>query len=84
MPSIGRRSCAQRVAIAQRHRAVLEALVVDREAERRADLVLAAVALADRAAVVVLGLHARAQRVVHLVRELGLAVLVRRAAAPPP
>ncbi len=68
----------ERVALAQRHRPVLEALVVDGQAERRADLVLAAVALADRAAVVVLDhAHARtaAQRAVDLARELGLAVL---------
>src|SRR6185437_16479760 len=38
----------ERVTIAQRHGPVLKALVVDGQAERRADLVLAAVALADR------------------------------------
>src|SRR6476620_10743746 len=47
----------ERVAIAQRERPVVEALVVDRKAEGGADLVLAAVAPADRAARVVLGLH---------------------------
>src|SRR4051812_22788374 len=56
----------QGVAIADRDRAVLERLVVDGHAERRADLVLAAVALADRAALVVLALHASAQLRVHL------------------
>ena len=40
---------------------VLQGLVVDRHRPRRADLVLAAVAAADRAALVVLGLHALAQ-----------------------
>ena len=75
IPSIGNALLRQRVAVAQRHRAVLDALVVDRQAERRADLVLAAVALADRAALVVLGLHRRAQRAVDLARELRLAVL---------
>jgi len=65
----------ERVAIAQRDRAVLEALVVDRDAERRSDLILAAVAPADRAAAVVLGLHAAAHRVIHLARQLRLAVL---------
>ena len=49
----------ERVAVAHGDRAVLERLVVDRHAQRRADLVLAAVALADRAALVVLGLHLR-------------------------
>ena len=44
----------QRVAFADRDRVVLERLVVDRERERGADLVLPAVAAADRAAVVVL------------------------------
>src|SRR5439155_18222248 len=52
----------QRVAVAQRHRAILDRLVVDRQAERRPDLVLAPVALADRAALVVLRLHPRAQQ----------------------
>src|SRR3954469_22348519 len=66
---------AQRVAVADGDRAVLERLVVDGHAERRADLVLAPVALADRAALVVLGLHAAAQRGVHLARDLGQAVL---------
>ncbi len=49
--------------------------MVDRQAERRADLVLAAVALADRAALVVLDLQAAAQGGVHLACQLGLAVL---------
>src|SRR5256885_760144 len=65
----------ERVAIAHGDRAVLERLVVDRHAERRADLVLAAVALADRAALVVLGLHLAAQQVEGLLGELGLAIL---------
>ena len=47
----------ERVAVAERDRAVLERLLVDRERPRRADLVLAAVALADRGGVVVLGRH---------------------------
>ena len=66
----------ERVAVAQRHRPVLERLVVDRHAQRRADLVLAAVALADRAALVVLGLHPRAQRRDDLAGDFGLAVLL--------
>ena len=45
----------ERVAVADRDRLVLERLLVDRERERRADLVLAAVAPADLARVVVLG-----------------------------
>ena len=43
----------QRVAVAHRHRAVLHRLAVDRDAERRADLVLPAIAPADRARLVV-------------------------------
>ena len=52
--------------------------MVDRHAERRADLVLAAVALADRAALVVLGLHPRLERLVELTCDLGLAVLLHQ------
>ena len=44
----------ERVAVAHRDRVVLERLLVDREPVRRPDLVLAAVAAADRAVVVVL------------------------------
>src|SRR5438552_84440 len=40
----------ERVAVAQRHGVVLHRLVVDGDAPRGADLVLAAVALADRPA----------------------------------
>src|SRR6478736_1809902 len=65
----------ERVAVAQRDRAVLQCLMVDRHAERRADLVLAAVAPADRAALVVLALHPPPDLPVHLARKLGLAVL---------
>jgi hypothetical protein len=50
--------------------------VVDRDPERRADLVLAPIALADRAAGVVLGWEATAQVLVDRARLLGLAVLV--------
>src|SRR4051794_4081340 len=46
----------QRVAVAERDGVVLERLVVDGDAVGRADLVLPAVALADRAALVVLAL----------------------------
>ncbi len=69
------RSCCERVAVAQGHRAVLDALVVDRQAEGRADLIVSAVALADRAALVVLGLRQHAHGFVDLARELRLAVL---------
>src|ERR1022692_2429517 len=65
----------QRIAISQRNGPVVERLVVDRHSPRRADLVLAAVALADRAALVVLGLHPFAQVLVDLARKLWLAVL---------
>src|SRR5690606_37591004 len=66
----------ERVAVAAGHRAVLHRLVVDGDAPRRADLVLAAVALADRAARVVLGRHPLAQVLVDRPRPLRLAVLV--------
>src|SRR5436309_5219358 len=56
----------ERVAVAQRDGAVLERLVVDGHAPRRPDLVLSPVALADRAARVVLGGHAPAQVLVDL------------------
>src|SRR6478735_1787371 len=55
------------VAVAKRHRAVLERLVVDRHRPRGADLVLAPVAAADRATLVVLGLDALPQHTVDLV-----------------
>src|SRR5439155_14912497 len=56
----------ERVAIAHRHGAVLERLVVERHAPRRADLVLAAVALADRARLVGFRLHDGLERRVDL------------------
>src|SRR5215207_6530122 len=69
----------ERVAVAQGDRLVLERLVIDGDAERRADLVLAAVALADRAALVVLALHPRAlERGVDLARDLGVAGLAQQ------
>src|SRR5688572_7838299 len=46
---------AHLVAVADRHRAVLERVDVDRDAPRRTDLVLAPVELADRGGVVVDG-----------------------------
>src|SRR3954454_12689775 len=66
----------ERVAVAQRDCVVLHRLMVDGHAPRGADLVLAAVALADRAALVEFGRHALAQVEVDLSRALGLAVLV--------
>src|SRR4051812_21395268 len=63
------------VAVAQRDGVVLERLVVDRDAPRRADLVLAAVALADRAAAVELGGLAPAQGLGELPPEPPLAGL---------
>src|SRR5918911_1628833 len=64
----------ERVAVAQRDGAVLDRLVVDRDRERRADLVLAPVAPADRTAVVVLGLDVAAHVLVDGARELRVAV----------
>src|SRR5919202_4397771 len=66
----------ERVAVAQRDGVVLERLVVDRDAPRRPDLVLAPVALADRAAGVELGRHPLPQVLVDPARELRLTVLV--------
>src|SRR5436190_2292273 len=54
----------ERVAVPQRDRVVGERLAVDRDSPRRPDLVLAAVAAADRAAPVVLGADALPERVV--------------------
>ena len=51
-----------RVALAHRHGLVVEGVEVDRDAERRADLVLAPVAAADRAGVVELDVPALPQR----------------------
>src|SRR5688572_18379602 len=60
----------ERVPVAQGDRAVLERLVVDRQRPRGADLVLAAVALADRGRVVVLGRHHAAHVLVQAARLL--------------
>src|SRR3954453_18971801 len=69
----------QRVAVAEGDGVVLERLVVDGDAVRRADLVLAAVALADRAALVVLALEAGAlERRVDLPRALRVALLAQQ------
>src|SRR5512132_2408292 len=66
----------QRVAVAERDGVVLERLVIDGDAVGRADLVLAAVPLADRAAVVVLALQRGAlERRVDLSRALRVALL---------
>ena len=62
----------ERVAVAQRHCAVLHRLVVHGHPPGRADLVLAAIALADRAAGVELGRHQLAQLLVDLAGALGL------------
>ena len=66
------------VAVAQRHGLVFERLVVDRHRPRGADLVLAAVAAADRAALVVLGLDMIAELAEDLGGKLGLAVLANQ------
>src|SRR5437764_525182 len=65
----------QAVAITQGHGAVLERLMIDRHRPRSPDLVLAAIAAADRATLVVLGLDPVAQLQVQLARQLGLAIL---------
>src|SRR4051812_23948586 len=64
----------ERVAVAQRDRVVLHRLVVDRDAPRRAYLVLAPVALADGAARVEFSGHPLAQLLVDRAGLLGLAV----------
>ena len=74
----------ERVAVAQGDGAVLGRLAVDGHPPRGADLVLAAVALADRAALVVLGRDPVAERVEDLAGALGHPVASRPAAAPRP
>ena len=56
----------QRVAVADRDRAVGERLAVDGDAERRADFVLAAIAAADRALLVVEDVEVRLQVAIDL------------------
>src|SRR2546426_1234799 len=65
----------QRIPVPHRDRAVLRGLAVDRDAERRSGLVLAAVAAADRAAVVVERIAVRAHVVVDAAGPLRPAVL---------
>src|SRR5687767_11286371 len=66
------------IPLTQCHCVIFDALVVDRDGERGADLVLAAVALADVPARVVLGAHPGAQVLVDLARELGVTVLAQQ------
>src|SRR3954453_2235326 len=66
------------VAVAGGYGPALERLVVDRHPVRRADRVLAAVALANVARLVVLRREARAQLRVDLACELGVAVLAQQ------
>src|ERR1044072_9531968 len=58
------------VAVAERHGAVLARLAVNRDSPGGADLVLAAVALPDRTALVVLGRDAAAHVLIDLSRAL--------------
>ena len=60
---------AHRVAVAHRHRPIVEGVEVDRHAERRADLVLTAVAPADGAGVVDVDHEPGPQQVGDLVRD---------------
>src|SRR5690242_7555355 len=73
-PVFGNPDLAHRVAITQRDRAVLHGVVIDRDAERRPDLVLAAIAAADRTGLVVVDREVVAERVVDAPRPLRLAV----------
>src|SRR5437667_11947461 len=66
------------VPIAHRHGAVLRGLTVDRDAERRAGLVLAAIAATDRAAVVVEGVVVLPQIVEDAARQPGHPILVHQ------
>src|SRR6267154_1407284 len=66
----------QRIAVADRDRLILRRLAVDRDTEGRAGLILAAIAPADRAAVVVEHVEVAAQVVEDLTGELRHAVLV--------
>src|SRR2546423_10903457 len=63
------------VAVTKRDGVVLAGLAVDRDPPRRADLVLATVAAADRAALVVLGGHSGPHGLVDLPRPLGHSLL---------
>src|SRR5690606_19314443 len=66
----------ERVAVPNGHRAILHRLPVDRDAPRRARLVLPAVAPADRARIVVERRNSRgAQCAVQFIAELGHAIL---------
>src|ERR1041385_3579837 len=65
----------ERVAVPHRHRLILRGLAVDRDPVRCARFVLAAVAPADRSAVVVKDLEVAPQVVVNPVRELRHPVL---------
>ena len=51
----------QSISIPQGHRSILHGLVIDRHAERRANLVLTTVATTNRTRLVVLGHHIRPQ-----------------------
>ena len=75
---------AHRVAVAHGDGAVVERVEVDRDAERRADLVLAAVAAADRAGVVEVDVPLAAQVVGDLARDAARAARCATAAARRP
>src|SRR5438309_2236085 len=77
-PVGGEANLFQRVPVAHCHGAVLRGLTVDGDAERRAGLVLAAIAATDRAAVVVERVVVLPQIVEDAARQLGHPVLVHQ------
>src|SRR5262245_52436083 len=67
-----------RITVAQRHRVVLHRLVVDRDAERGTDLVLAPIAPADGAGLIVLHWKVGREDVAHLLRLFRLPIFAQQ------
>src|SRR5438067_933067 len=74
----GHADLAHRVALADRHLLVVERHEVDRDAERRSDLVLTAVSPADRLRLIVRGHERRPDLRPHLARERHKALVLRQ------
>ncbi len=64
----------ERVTVTNRHRAVLERLAIDRDAEGRAYFILAAITAPDRAFLVIKRRHVRLERFINLAGDFGHAV----------
>src|SRR5438105_3688847 len=74
----GHADLAHRVALADRHLLVVERYEVDRDTERRSDLVLTAVSPADRLRLIVRGHERRPDLRPHLARERHKALVLRQ------